>query len=782
MKLKFKRFSLADWKLWKKFLLLGVLVLPMVGLPTYYYGKKTWAEIDATKREISGLANVSATIQLLRQVQQHSARSLIFLTGVDADPKPLEAIQAQVKTLTEQLEREVERTEDGRIQGAWLEIKTQWPTLTALVTAKSMDVDGSYADHGELSRKVIYLNELFLDYYKLSLDPDEQSALLIRNVFIDFPAATEPLTRIQGLAAVQLMRSEARIADPKSAAAPSSATERAALVTSITDAQGRVDQAGRGMVKAFQMLPDLKSEMEQPARQKIRAANSLADTARAEVLNTDKPSLRPMEFFEKAGKDIDGLYEWIDFASKALERELNAKADRLQQTAIYAGLQIVLLFVLGGALGFFIVRNVTSTVRALQLAVDKVRGGDVTGLANIQGNDEVGSLGRTVNTLLQDRIAGQKKAEEENAQLNKSVIELMQTVFQLSNRDLTAHANVDETVIGTVASSINQLTGETNKVLGQVSRIAGNVNRASAQVKAQAELVQKNAKHESAEVSHMVDDLSAAVTQMDLIATLAGDTNVAAESASQATNAALDRVKETVAGMEGIRETIAETEKRIKRLGERSQEISGIIGLINTIAERTHVLALNAAMQAAIAGDAGRGFAVVAEEVQRLAESSRNATSQIATLINNIQIETNETIGTVNRTISQVVDGSELAKRAGDQMRETQRISNNLASLVQRIAAGTDAQNQVAVGLRNRISEIGRSSEATSHQIEEQATETAGPGGSSHASSIRQFPCSNFRARCWSRIRRRLRLFRKNLCRQQLDVMVTGPALMPAPH
>lgn len=724
MKLKFKGFSLADWKLWKKFLLLGVLVLPMVGLPTYYYGVKTWAEIDATQREISGIANVSTTVQLLRQVQQHGARSLIFLTGIDESPQALEAIHAQVKTLTEQLEREVERTEDSRIQGAWLDVKTQWPTLTALVLAKSMEVEGSFADHAELSRKVFYLNELFLDYYKLSLDPDEKTALLIRNVFIDFPAATEPLAKIQGLAAVQLMRAEERLAAPKTAP-PLSATERASLATSIADAQGRIEQAGRGMIKTFQMLPALKETMEQPGRQKIRAANAIADTARAEALNTDKPTLRPMEFFDRTSKEIDGLYEWIDIATKSLEAELNAKADRLHQTAIYAGLQIVLLFMLGGALGFFIVRNVTSTVRALQVAVDKVRGGDETGLANIKGNDEVGSLGRTVNTLLQDRIAGQKKAEEENAQLNKSVIELMQTVFQLSNRDLTAHANVDETVIGTVASSINQLTGETNKVLGQVSRIAGNVNRASAQVKAQAELVQKNAKNESAEVSHMVDDLSDAVTQMNLIATLAGDTNVAAESASQATNAALDRVKETVAGMEGIRETIAETEKRIKRLGERSQEISGIISLINTIAERTHVLALNAAMQAAIAGDAGRGFAVVAEEVQRLAESSRNATSQIATLINNIQIETNETIGTVNRTISQVVDGSELAKRAGDQMRETQRIASNLANLVQRIAAGTDAQNQVAIELKNRISEIGRSSEETSQQIEEQAAETA---------------------------------------------------------
>ncbi len=724
MKLKFKRFSLADWKLWKKFLLLGLLVLPMVGLPTYYYGMKTWEEISTARTEISGLATVSASVELLKQVQQHGARAMIFLSGLDADEQEFEKIQERAKVLFGKMDGEMERTGDGRIQGAWLDVKTQWSTLTELVKVKSLNVDSSFADHAELSRKVYYLSELLLDYYKLSLDPDEHTALLIRSVYVDLPAVTEPLARIQGFGAVQLKQAERRIADPK-AVPPMSAAERATLASLVTDAQSRIEQAGRSMLKALLLLPALKDEMDQASRQKIRAGNALAETAKAELLDTDTPALPAMEFFDKVAQGIDAYYGLIDDAAKALNAELQAKSEQLLQTAIYASVQIVLLFMMGGALGFFIVRNVTSTVRALQVAVDKVRGGDEKGLANIKGNDEVGSLGRTVNTLLQDRIAAQKKAEEENAQLNKSVIELMQTVYQLSNRDLTAHANVDESVIGTVASSINQLTGETNKVLGQVSRIAGNVDRASAQVKAQAERVQQTAKNESIEVSNMVNDISEAVTQMSLIATLAGDTNVAAESASQATNAALERVKETVAGMEGIRETIAETEKRIKRLGERSQEISGIISLINTIAERTHVLALNAAMQAAIAGDAGRGFAVVAEEVQRLAESSRNATSQIATLINNIQIETNETIGTVNRTISQVVDGSELAKRAGDQMRETQRIATNLADLVQRIAAGTDVQNQVAMELRTRIGAIGRSSEQTSMQIEEQATETA---------------------------------------------------------
>ena len=204
---------------------------------------------------------------------------------------------------------------------------------------------------------------------------------------------------------------------------------------------------------------------------------------------------------------------------------------------------------------------------------------------------------------------------------------------------------------------------------------------------------------------------------MTQVAELAAASNRAAEQATVSTVTALGAVNETVRGMESIRESIAEAEKRIKRLGERSQEITGIVNLINTIAERTHVLALNASMQAAAAGDAGRGFAVVAEEVQRLAESSRQATQQIAQLVNNIQIETSDTINTVNKTISQVVAGSELAAKSGQQMRETQQSTASLVELVKRITASAQVQMKIATELRNRVHQIGASTEKTAAEI-----------------------------------------------------------------
>ena len=331
--------------------------------------------------------------------------------------------------------------------------------------------------------------------------------------------------------------------------------------------------------------------------------------------------------------------------------------------------------------------------------------------------------GRQQKIALEQSAAAKKLAEDENEALNDSVIMILQAVQQLSERDLTVKAPVTEDVIGTVSDSINALASETARVLYGVTGIADQVAQVSTKVKEQAGLVAQTAQEERAGVQMMVESLLDATQTMNRVAALAEQSNQSADQATQMTDNALHTVNDTVKGMESIRETIAETEKRIKRLGERSQEISGIVNLINTISERTHVLALNASMQAAVAGEAGRGFAVVAEEVQRLAESSRNATQQIATLVGNIQLETNETINTVNQTIGQVVQGSEQAQKAGEQMRRTQEVTAQLVAQVYDIAQASEQQKSMSANLLEAVQRIGEITEQTAVQIEAQNKE-----------------------------------------------------------
>ncbi|HEX6636799.1 MAG TPA: HAMP domain-containing methyl-accepting chemotaxis protein [Steroidobacteraceae bacterium] len=383
------------------------------------------------------------------------------------------------------------------------------------------------------------------------------------------------------------------------------------------------------------------------------------------------------------------------------------------------------LLLLGIGVAFMLERSVTRPITKIQETVTAISEGNFTARSELGGDDEFGQLSRAFDNLLDDRVARLAEAERENEDLNNSVVQLLQAVAQLSNKDLTAKAPVSANVIGTVSDSINLLAHETGRVLSEVTSIAAQVKLSTERVKRQAESVNATAAAERSDVERASENLANANKVMTQVAELAAASNRAAEQATTSTVTALGSVNETVRGMEGIRESIAEAEKRIKRLGERSQEITGIVNLINTIAERTHVLALNASMQAAAAGDAGRGFAIVAEEVQRLAESSRQATQQIAQLVNNIQIETSDTINTVNKTISQVVTGSELASKSGQQMRETQQSTASLVELVKRITSSAQVQMKITTELRNRVHQIGASTEKTAAEILLQSEATA---------------------------------------------------------
>ncbi|MDH4191708.1 MAG: methyl-accepting chemotaxis protein, partial [Betaproteobacteria bacterium] len=388
--------------------------------------------------------------------------------------------------------------------------------------------------------------------------------------------------------------------------------------------------------------------------------------------------------------------DWAVLAERDLADGESGAQNLLAPEFLLRALIAALIALAGCVIFVVLLRKSMLPLNDLQAAATRAAAGDMAIRAEAGASGDFGELSGAINKLLEDRVATLRRVETENDHLNNSVVGLLQAVFKMSQKDLTAKAPVTDDLVGTVASSINQFAEETGRVLKQVSIVASKVRQASTTVHAHADKVSKSAAEERIAVDQMTQNLGNAVATLNRVAGLASDSNTGAEQASQSTVRALETVNGTLESMELIRTTISETEKRIKRLGERSQEISGIVNLINNIAERTQVLALNASMQAASAGDAGRGFAVVAEEVQRLAESARQATAQISTLVGNIQAETREAINTVNRTISQVVAGSEQAQKAGEQMRATQEITFNLVQSVKRIHLSANTQIEIA--------------------------------------------------------------------------------------
>src|SRR5882757_909047 len=280
----------------------------------------------------------------------------------------------------------------------------------------------------------------------------------------------------------------------------------------------------------------------------------------------------------------------------------------------------------------------------------------------------------------------------ENERNQEAIMRLLDELSSLADGDLTVQATVTEDITGAIADSINYAIEALRELVTTINDSAIQLDGAAKQTQGAAAHMAKASSAQSRQIS------SASESMADMAASIeevSGNSERCSDVARHSVDVAHkggDAVRRTIDGMNAIRETIQETSKRIKRLGESSQEIGNIVELINDIAEQTNILALNASIQASMAGEAGRGFAVVADEVQRLAERAANATKQIEVLVRTIQTDTNEAVVSMERSTTDVVGGALLAENAGAALEEIEQVSNQIASLVQNISASARQQ------------------------------------------------------------------------------------------
>ncbi|MDO8416174.1 MAG: methyl-accepting chemotaxis protein [Agitococcus sp.] len=299
-----------------------------------------------------------------------------------------------------------------------------------------------------------------------------------------------------------------------------------------------------------------------------------------------------------------------------------------------------------------------------------------------------------------------ESVELENQRNQSAILRLLDELGDLADGDLTVQATVSEDFTGAIADSINYS-------IDQLRQLVSTINQTAVQVSSAAQETQSTAMHLAEASEHQAQEIagaSAAVNEMavsiDQVSANAAESAVVADRSVAIAHKGADVVQRSIEGMDTIREQIQETSKRIKRLGESSQEIGDIVSLINDIADQTNILALNAAIQASMAGEAGRGFAVVADEVQRLAERSASATKQIEQLVKTIQSDTNEAVISMEQTTSEVVRGARLAQDAGVALEEIQSVSRNLADLIQNISNAARQQAASAGHISNTMNVI----------------------------------------------------------------------------
>ncbi|MBS0450686.1 MAG: type IV pili methyl-accepting chemotaxis transducer N-terminal domain-containing protein [Proteobacteria bacterium] len=388
--------------------------------------------------------------------------------------------------------------------------------------------------------------------------------------------------------------------------------------------------------------------------------------------------------------------------SEPLRVALGELQDKLSdRTGLTAG-TVILLFVLSlAALGL-----------AAAIAYGQVR----------EGRERASSAER-------ERVEADRAHEEAtrvNVANQAAILRLMNELQTVAEGDLTQEATVTEDITGAIADSVNYTVEELRLLVGNVQNTVARVAQTTAQVESTSTELLAASTEQLREIRETGQSVLTMAERINGVSAQAQESATVARQSLQAASSGLHAVQNAIGGMNAIRDQIQETSKRIKRLGESSQEIGEITELISDITEQTNVLALNAAIQAASAGEAGRGFSVVAEEVQRLAERSADATRQIAALVKAIQTDTQDAVGAMERSTQGVVEGAKLSDNAGTALSEIDRVSRRLAELIEQISQSASREansaNVVAANIQHIFAvteQTGEGTRATAQQVRE---------------------------------------------------------------
>ena len=288
------------------------------------------------------------------------------------------------------------------------------------------------------------------------------------------------------------------------------------------------------------------------------------------------------------------------------------------------------------------------------------------------------------------------RLQDEYDRNQNAILRLLDEIADLADGDLRSYATVSEDFTGAIADSINFAIDQLRDLVSRITETSQEVAQYTASTQGITNQLAEASEHQAQKIAGASAAINEMAMSIDQVSSNAEESAVVAERSVKIAANGANVVNRSIEGMDIIREQIQETSKRIKRLGESSQEIGNIVALINDIADQTNILALNAAIQASMAGEAGRGFAVVADEVQRLAERSASATKQIETLVKTIQTDTNEAVISMEQTTSEVVRGANLSKDAGVALDEIQNVSGNLAKLIANISDAAKLQSASA--------------------------------------------------------------------------------------
>ncbi len=667
-------------------LMLAVMGVPLAFLLVLLIQARN-AQIDAASNEISGVEHIAAVRGLLEAIPQHRALTHAAINGDTTQRSRAEQLQPVIDRYLSGLDTAAARLSGqagaadrlGQIKRSWQEVK-----LGALKMAVKEATDA----HNRIMDDVVEYIRQIGDRSGLISDPELDTYYLMDAVVNHLPVVTDRSSRLAYLVANALNRKT---------------TEDRVQVQVVADqVDSMVQQMQRGLGVAFSANPSVEPRVNPSLVAAVRGSDAwLRPLKEGNVERFGSPD----RALEGSNASLNGFFALYDAALPNLKSLLEARITRLNSEK-YTQLVLALLIVLIAAgVASMVNRTVTGQIRQINDAFAQIGQGNYEVRLPVTGQDELSQMAGSLNGVLDDTLSLIQTREERN-RIQQSIQKLLDDVSGVATGDLTHEAEVTADVTGTIADSFNYMIGELRQLVVSVNQTTTHVGRSAKQVLETTEQLAEGSVGQARQISAATSGVDQMVKSIREVSSTAANAASVADQTFQRAKQGSDAVQRTIQGMGGIRNQVQETSKRLKGLGERSQEIGSIVQLIGDIADRTSILALNASIQAAMAGEAGRGFAVVAEEVERLAERAAEATKKVNTLIKSIQADTSEAITAMEETTREVVEGSNLANAAGRTLSEIESVSAQLTNLIQSISAASEDQARDSEQISKSMTEI----------------------------------------------------------------------------
>lgn len=679
-------------------------LVPIAGL-LYQVISQNDKDIGIATAEARGLDYVRPLRKLTFAVAAHRDAVNRVKNGdkaADADRVKAAAAVAEAVAETDKIDAKLGAEFKTPETKRWAKFKDEWAALTA--GGDKLDAAANFQKHSELIAGLLDLVQDVWEFSNLILDPVAdtyylQDVMLGRVMF-----GAEELGKIRGITAGVLTR----------AAKGQAITEQEKIDLNILLGQAEstkaaIDKEYKRGVDANPAL--LKGKMEPAALDYIAKTDGFLAKTR-EIVDGEKSKLTPAEYAALGSLAIAAIGKVYDDYDPLEVDLLERRANGYRRVNYYAVAATLIALLVVALVAFLVARNITGQVRNLTNLFDRIETGDYQTRAAVLSGDELGQMTAALNRTLDKTLVLIQSSDEKN-EIQRSIMKLLDEVGGVADGDLTRDAEVTADMTGAIADSFNHMTDQLRKIIGSVQNTSIQVSTAANQIHAASDHLAKGSENQAEQIvntSAAIDEMAVSIQQVSENAVTSSTVAQQALTNAKQGNAA---VRNTIDGMNRIREQAQETAKRIKRLGETTQEIGQIVQLIDDIADRTSILALNASIQAAAAGDAGRGFGVVAEEVERLAVRSTEATKKIAALVKAIQSETTEAVAAMERNIQEVVGGSKVANQAGQSLGEIEAVSVRLAELIQSISLAAKQQARGSDALAKAMAEISRITQQT---------------------------------------------------------------------